>query len=85
MFSSETRDYYQLIRYCYRSHHIVLCDGVVVITIEFAIIIEVARLSCDGLVIIVQPEFTFGPRLNLVRPLCASRLSSYNSKLLVKN
>ena len=52
---------------------------------EFAIIIEVARLSCDGLVIIAQPDCTFGPRLNLVRPLCAPRLSSYYSKSLVEN
>ena len=45
------------------------CDGLVVITTEFAIIIEVARLSWDGPVIIAQPDCTFGPRLDLVRPL----------------
>ena len=48
----------------------------VIITNEFAIIIEVTRLSCDGLVIIAQPDCTFGPRLNLVRALYAPSLSS---------
>ena len=42
------------------------CDGLVVITNELATIIEDTRLSCDGPVIIAQPDRTFGPRLNLV-------------------
>ena len=51
-------------------------DGLLVITNKFAIIIEVIRLSCNGLVIIAQPDCTFGPRLILVRALCAPSLSS---------
>ena len=38
----------------------------VIIASEFAILNEDTRLSCDGPVIIAQPDRTFGPRLNLV-------------------
>ena len=38
----------------------------VIITNEFAIVMKVTIFSCDGLVIIAQPDCTFGPRLNLV-------------------
>ena len=49
----------------------------VIITNECAIVIEVPRLSWDGLVIIAQPDCTFGPRPDLVRPFCAlSHVSS---------
>ena len=36
---------------------ILSCDGLVVITNEFAIIIEVTILSCDGLVTVITHEF----------------------------
>ena len=38
----------------------------VIVTHEFTIVIEVTTLCYDGLVIIAQPDCTFGPRLNLV-------------------
>ena len=56
----------------------------VVITNEFAIIIEVTRLSCDGLVIIAQPDCNFEPCLNLVDPSVLPAFPHY-CKLLVEN
>ena len=61
------------------------CDGLVVITNELATIIEDTRLSCDGPVIIAQPDRTRRTPSQYSLTLLRLPAIPHYSKLLVEN